>query len=534
MRSFVCCARALVSSALLLLVLVAPPLVLARIAGSPVVLVCNLAAVHWSQPDGTDVRSVLIVGLGLLCWLSWCRVTVAIGIEWACALRLVRRPRVRVLGGAQALASLLIGGVTSFGLYHAPSAASSGSLAVAVRPAGLELAWADTAVLAAGTVAAVASTRRAQRRRAATAVAAPAPTAPPVPPKPPLLPTRVDVEVASPQASPLHHPDPDAQSDMRPAHEPAAVRSRLERAAGAATGPRAAAPAAVPGPIPAPAPLTVPHRAPDPGANLGPTLAPVPDWAFMVRVLGPVDVLDRAGAPVSFERSKSVEFLAWVVLHRRSATREAARAALWETDVRDASFANVVSEARRGLSRHLAPEGHREWLGRPHGELVPLHPAVVSDVEVFRAHVSRADTLRRHGADEERVAAELRAALELVRGAPFIGSGFAWADAEASTSGCTLLVVNAALELGELDLAAGRVEDAFRSAGVGLCVLPGHEELVALRLRTHARSGDLVGVRHEWNAYLRSLANDTWQSEPSAWLEELVRDLAAEPATTAH
>lgn len=253
----------------------------------------------------------------------------------------------------------------------------------------------------------------------------------------------------------------------------------------------------------------------------------------MVRVLGPVDVLDRAGTTVSFERAKSIEFLAWVVLHRRCATREAARTALWETDVRDGSFANVVSEARRALSRHQTPENHREWLGRPHGELIPLHPGVVSDVDVFRAFLARAESLRKRAADRGQVAEEMRCALALVRGAPFIGSGYAWADAEASTSACTLLIVNAALELGELELALGRLDDAFAVSALGLTVLPGHEELVALRLRAHAHSGDVVGIRHEWGAYLRSLSHDPWQSEPSPWLEELVRRLIAEPVGAA-
>jgi hypothetical protein len=154
---------------------------------------------------------------------------------------------------------------------------------------------------------------------------------------------------------------------------------------------------------------------------------------------------------------------------------------------------------------------------------------VVSDVEVFRIHVSRAETLRRHGCDQAATSAELRAALDLVRGAPFIGSGFGWADAEASTSNFTLLVVAAALELGELELAAGRVEQVFQATSIGLSVLPGHEELVALRLRTHAHNGDLAGIRHEWYAYQRSLANDPWQSEPSPWLDELVRGLIEQP-----
>jgi hypothetical protein len=124
---------------------------------------------------------------------------------------------------------------------------------------------------------------------------------------------------------------------------------------------------------------------------------------------------------------------------------------------------------------------------------------------------------------------ELRSALELVRGAPFIGSGFGWADSEAVTSNLTLLVVATAADLAELALAHGRLDECFWATSIGLSVLPGHEELVALRLRAHAAGEDPVGVRHEWQTYVRSLARDPWQSEPSTWMTDLVRELLGEP-----
>ena len=132
--------------------------------------------------------------------------------------------------------------------------------------------------------------------------------------------------------------------------------------------------------------------------------------------------------------------------------------------------------------------------------------------------------------DLDAAALSLRKALELVRGAPFIGSGFGWADTEAMTSRCTLMVIEAALRLGELELSVLNVEGAFWASTIGLTVLPGHEELIGLRLRTHHAHGDVTGVRHEWQTYLRGLTSDSWKPEPASWLEDLYRRLTGESA----
>ena len=79
----------------------------------------------------------------------------------------------------------------------------------------------------------------------------------------------------------------------------------------------------------------------------------------------------------AFERSKALELIAWLTLHRDRSTRAGARTALWELDVRDATFANVVSEARRAMARLVEPPAGEEWLGRTLTEVLPLHALVV-------------------------------------------------------------------------------------------------------------------------------------------------------------
>ena len=79
----------------------------------------------------------------------------------------------------------------------------------------------------------------------------------------------------------------------------------------------------------------------------------------------------------------------------------------------------------------------------------------------------------------------------------------------------------------------------FWATGQGLRVLPGHEELIALRMRAHHRAGDLSGVRLEWESYERVLDADPWSDgEPAQKLVVLRRQLLAarrrpEPATPA-
>jgi hypothetical protein len=248
-----------------------------------------------------------------------------------------------------------------------------------------------------------------------------------------------------------------------------------------------------------------------------------PEWSLMVRLLGPPEVVDGHGHPIRFERSKTLELIAWLALHRDRPTRAGARTALWELDVRDATFANVVSEARRAMARLVPPPEGEEWLGRTLTEVLPLHPAVVADVDLVRA---RLDQARLQPPDL--AIQTLRPAVELIRDLPFAGTGFLWPDAEGITSNLVLLATSAAAELAGHFLSMGDVDGVFWATGQGLKVLPGQEELIALRMRAHAHAGDLSGVRLEWETYERVLNADPWSDgEPAPKLVLLRRELLA-------
>jgi two-component SAPR family response regulator len=243
-------------------------------------------------------------------------------------------------------------------------------------------------------------------------------------------------------------------------------------------------------------------------------------WTLMVRVLGPVDVVDAEGRQAEFERAKALELVTWLAQHPQSATRAGARAALWAIDVSNASFSNVVSEARRALARLASPPDGADWVARTYAQRLPLHPEVVLDADLVRRHLEQARRLP----DTEAIG-ELQQALELVRGAPYAGRRYLWPDAEALPSTLTLLVTSVAAELGHRLLDAGDLDGVFAATAVGLDVLPGHEELIALRLRAHAQRGDRSALHREYMSYEHAVLADPWDGEPSPTLVALRREL---------
>ena len=140
---------------------------------------------------------------------------------------------------------------------------------------------------------------------------------------------------------------------------------------------------------------------PEPPADVGldrtvtESIAPL-QHDIVVGLMGPVTITATDGAAGEFERSKTVELIAWLATHRERATRAAARTALWEMDVRDATFANVVSEARRALGRLVQRHRASEWLARTLNESLPLHERVVTDADLIERCV-RARTARSAG-----------------------------------------------------------------------------------------------------------------------------------------
>lgn len=246
-----------------------------------------------------------------------------------------------------------------------------------------------------------------------------------------------------------------------------------------------------------------------------------PAWSMMVRLMGTVDLVDTTCGSAKFERSKTLELLTWMVTHRQGSTRIAARTALWDQDVRDATFANVVSEARRAMARQVEPPEGDEWLRRTLTDELALHEEIVCDADLVRA---RFDLGR--GQSDDAALRTLKPAVELIRELPFTGTSYLWPETEGIASNLVVLATNVSAEYAKRALAAGDFEGVFWATGQGLKVLAGQEGLIALRMRAHAVAGDLSGVRLEWETYERVINADPWSDgEPAPKLVALRKEL---------
>jgi hypothetical protein len=245
------------------------------------------------------------------------------------------------------------------------------------------------------------------------------------------------------------------------------------------------------------------------------------DWNVCVRLLGPVDAETRNGIPISFEKSKSLELLAWLTTHRERPTRVAARTALWEISVQDATFNNVVSGLRRGLASGLVGVEQIEFLPKTFTDQLSIHGSVITDVDVLNNAVN----LVKNRGDRESWFGLLDA-LDRVRDLPFAGTDYLWPDSEGITSNFILSVITGSIMAAEHALQQGDTEGVFWATGQGLKVLHGHEELVALRMRAYGDAGDRAGVNAEWSSYERSLLHDSWScGAPSVRMVDLKREL---------
>jgi nucleoid-associated protein YgaU len=233
------------------------------------------------------------------------------------------------------------------------------------------------------------------------------------------------------------------------------------------------------------------------GPSTSPTFEP-PAWRVMVRLLGPPDVVGRDGSTADDVRDRTVEALAWLVLHR-GGTRPRMEAAMWPAGARPGTIANTLSRARTALAQ-LAGDEAQSWIPGYASDLT-ISSDVTTDLYVLQDHLAFA---LRHRDQPDVAVPVLRSGLALVRGVP---AGYPWLDAELGSTLTTTPTTAAAL-LAELSLDLGDIDGVLDATASGLGVLPAHPGLFALRLRAHATAGDRVAVRSEYEAYLRAEAAD--------------------------
>jgi hypothetical protein len=245
-------------------------------------------------------------------------------------------------------------------------------------------------------------------------------------------------------------------------------------------------------------------------------------WTFMAQVLGPPRVIDRRFEIVEFERGKAEELVIWLAFHPQQRKRSLARTALWLSPVQDATFSNITAAARRSLNAVASPPPDQTWVGITLSDDLPLADGISNDVAILRNAV---DWARRR--PEDNGLEHLRKALQLVRGVPFAGSTYTWSDGIGMSGDAATLVVRAASMMAEMCQEIGDMSGVYWATAKGLLALPGHEELVAIRLRAHAEHGDRVAMKAEWESYRRAVASEWGDAEPSPKMMELWRRLGA-------
>lgn len=245
-------------------------------------------------------------------------------------------------------------------------------------------------------------------------------------------------------------------------------------------------------------------------------------FTFLASVLGRPEVRHLCGKRVEFEKSKSEELVMWLAMHPSQQRRSSARTDMWHAPIKDATFSNITSDVRRSLTvAELPPEG-QQWLGVTLTDELPLHVGIVSDVDVLRACVNHARRWPEDGGPEV-----LRHGLGLVRGVPFESSLYLWSDSTGLASEAAVLVVRAAQLLAEMCAEAGDIDGVYWATGKGLLAVPGHEDLVAQRMRLHGERQDQSALRAEWQGYCRAVANDDWgDASPSRMMVELWHELS--------
>ena len=247
-----------------------------------------------------------------------------------------------------------------------------------------------------------------------------------------------------------------------------------------------------------------------PDAGLRAAVADVAPGAVELQVLG---VVQAVGAAAPFTSQRALDLACYLAFHRDGATADKLRCWLWrrsEPPPRAKTFANVASRARVCLGRDADGKPHLSYLGAD--GVYRLSPQVTTDLERFGAWLRLADRV-----PPQQTLECLRAALRLVRGAPFGGGSggtFSWADAS-WRSHVEYLVDSTVHRLADAALELDRVEVARWATLRGLAITPDCEQCYQRRIAAARRSG----YRREVDLVMRHM--DRLQREPLGELDGL-------------
>ncbi|GAA2330091.1 membrane protein [Streptomyces caniferus] len=243
----------------------------------------------------------------------------------------------------------------------------------------------------------------------------------------------------------------------------------------------------------------------------------------VVRMLGPVDIEGARGNIESKRKRTCIELAAWLVLHP-NLDHHAVDEAMWPGRDTARKYRNAtVSRLRTWLGTDEDGSPFFPPIATTSDARYALAPAVDSDWHRFqRLTAAAAKSPGPHAA------AQLRAALELVRGRPFSGVNsrrYAWAEHQAQDM--ISAIVDASADLAEHCLAQGDPRGALWAATKGLDAAPEMENLYRILFRTYAALGN-------YDALERAAEKlDTLNMELGVDMEESTAEILAQLSKSA-
>ena len=192
-----------------------------------------------------------------------------------------------------------------------------------------------------------------------------------------------------------------------------------------------------------------------------------------IRLYGFPIVESSSGKTANFRKSRALELLVWLSLNKERPRRSAARTALWDFAVSDATFSTVISDMRRTLQEISPRSSLSDWFPPTYTDVISMDTSLITDAELLSQRLDdfhQDDTQWRGLAD----------VLFTIRDAPFAGTQFSWADLDGSTTRLTILAIEAAVSLAHWAKENGKNDVALGATSAGLKVLPGCEELLEI------------------------------------------------------
>jgi len=230
----------------------------------------------------------------------------------------------------------------------------------------------------------------------------------------------------------------------------------------------------------------------------------------ILRLLGPIDLLGAAGTVPPRAGRQCLEYCCWLLEHPGTTAQAMASALV----VAEGTRRSNMSRLRAWLGADV--EGN-PYLPDAYTGRILLHPSVSSDWQ-------RLQILTAAGVNKTSTGA-LRAALELVRGAPLADAAPGqWHWAEELRTDMVSVIRDIGVEVATRALLDHDIDLARWAAARALVAAPGDELLMAARIRTEHRAGNLGETERltlQLAAQARSLGVDL-DSETVVLLQEVM------------